>query len=36
MMGTLANSVLAVTVKNRFRFFKPADRDAAMEWLLKG
>lgn len=36
MMGTLANSVLAVTVKNRFRFFKPSDRDAAMEWLLKG
>ena len=35
MMGTLANSILALTVKNRIRFFKPSDRDAAMTWLLQ-
>ena len=34
-MGHIANSVLAVTLRNRFRFFKPADRDAAMDWLLQ-
>lgn len=34
-MVYIANSVLAVTLKNRFRFFKPADRQNAMSWLLQ-
>ena len=34
-LGNIANSVLSVTMKNRFRFFKPSDRDAAMSWLLQ-
>jgi hypothetical protein len=34
-MGHIANSVLAVTLKNRFRFFKPADREAAINWLMQ-
>ena len=34
-MVYIANSVLAVTLKNRFRFFKPSDRDRAMDWLLQ-
>lgn len=34
-MGSLANSVLAMTMKNRFRFFKPSDREAAQTWLLQ-
>lgn len=34
-MGHLANNLLAIALKNRFRFFKPEDRENAMSWLLK-
>ena len=35
-LGNIANSVFSLTMKNRYRFFKPSDRQAAQDWLLQG
>ena len=34
MMGEIANTLLLVAMKNQIHFFKPSQRDKAIEWLL--
>lgn len=34
-LGTAANTILSFAMKNRFRFFKPGERDAALAWLIQ-
>ena len=35
IMGSLVHPIISLPLKNSFRFFKPTERDAAMQWLLK-